>query len=322
MLHWLQSSLLALAPLVQSPVPPKPADAPATTALDRVAVLGASLSEGFGLEPEIGAPVWIGDVVRAAAKRELPAPNRQSSLLFFTAPRVFGPKAAKEALATQPTLVLALDWLFWFGYGAFDSDAKRLESFEFGLKQLEPFTCPVLLGDLPDMRGALTGVPQMLDEKQVPAAAALAVLNERLKAWSKERANVVVFPLSEFAAKLSGKDAFTLRGNSVFASELPELLQKDKLHPTVMGTIVTWIAAADALVRARKDVPATWFEWDRQQIYRRLYASQEAARAAKRIERQKQYEKDHPPPPPPDPAEQARKKRAGDGDGEDAGKGG
>lgn len=328
MLHWFSTSLLALAPLFQTPAVPKPADAaPATTALDRVAVLGASFSEGFGLEPEIGAPVWIGDVVRAAVKRELPEPKRQSSLLFFTAPRLFGPKAASDALATQPTLVIALDWLFWFGYGEFDSDAKRLESFEFGLKQLEPFTCPVLLGDLPDMRGALAGVPQMLQAKQVPEPAALAALDERLKAWAKEHANVVVFPLAELATKLHGKDGFTLRGNTVFASELPELLQKDQLHPTVMGTIVTWIAAADALVSARKDVPATWFEWDRQQIYRRLYAAQEAARRSKRDARQKQYEKDHPPPPPPDPAEQERKKRAGrDGDdgsgGDDERKGG
>lgn len=319
---WLASLFVALAPAarpVQAPAAAATAAAAASapvTAVDRLAFLGASLTEGFGVQAEIGAPVWLGDVVRAALKRETPPPKRTSSLLFFVDPRGVGAKAASEALAADPTLVIALDYLFWFGYGEFDSSAARLASLDFGLAQLEPFRCPVLVGDLPDMRGALAGVPQMLQEKQVPDAAALAALNERLRAWAKAHANVVVFPLAELNETLRAGREFTLRGNTIFASELPELLQKDRLHPTAMGTIVTWIGAADALVRARRDIPATWFEWDRQQIYRRLYAAQEPARRQLLLERQKKYEREHPappPPPPPDPADEERKKSGRDG---------
>lgn len=317
MTSWFASLLFVTASIAQTPAAPKPAAPAAPQPFDRVAVLGASLSECFGVEPEIGAPVWIGDVLRAALKHEVEAPRRHSSLLFFTAPRMLGPKAASDALAAEPTFVLALDWLFWFGYGEFPSDEKRMESFELGLKQLEPFRCPVLVGDLPDMRGALDGVPKMLQESQVPRVETLAAMNARLAQWAKEREHVVLAPLAELTAKIQAGKEFLLRGNAIHASELPELLQGDKLHPTAMGTIVVWIAAADALVKKRADVPAAWFEWNRQQIYRRLYAAQEPARKAKLLERQKKFERENPykPPPPPDPAEVERKRRGGDDGG-------
>lgn len=301
---------LFLAFLPQTPAAPPSAPKAAENAptlLDKVAILGASLTEGYGLQAELGAPVWMGDVLRAAAKRDLAAPERESSLLFFADPRGVGAKSAKDAREKQPTFVLALDFLFWFGYGEFATPEKRLESFDFGLAQLAPFTCPLLVGDLPDMSSALGGKPQMLQPTQVPDAAALAAMNERLRAWATQHENVVVFPLGELSAKLRSGKELVLRGNTIFPSELPELFQSDLLHPKAMGTIVVWLAAADALVRARRDVPATWFEWDRQQIYRRLYAAQEPERKKQREKKQKEWERDHPAPPPPQPTPEEKR---------------
>jgi hypothetical protein len=307
------------APVAGAPGAQAPDKAAPARAIDRVVCLGASLTEGFGLQPEIGAPVWLGDVFRAAVKPKTEAPQRLSSLLFFANPRGEGERSAKSARELDPTLVLAFDYLFWFGYGAFESPEKRKESLELGLSHLAGFRCPVLVGDLPDMSTALAGVPQMLQPQQIPAAAALAELNARIAEWAKTQPNVVLFPLGEHATKLRAGKELLLRGNIVFPSELPDLFQRDLLHPTAMGTIVVWIAGIDALVRARKDVPATWFEWDRQQIYRRLYALKEPERKAELVKHQKEYEKNHPappPPPPPDPSEIERKRRGErDGDG-------
>lgn len=309
----------ASAPVAPSSAAQVPAtQVPATPqAIDRISVLGASLSEGYGLEPEIGAPVWLGTLVDVAVRPEHRPARQRSNLLFFVDPRGAATESVQEALADEPTLVVALDYLFWFGYGLVDAPAKRMENLEFGLKQLEAFTCPVLVGDLPDMSSAVDGKPQMLQPQQIPPREALDALNARVREWAKPRANVVVFGLAELNARLRENREYHVRGNIYFPSELPDLFQSDKLHPTVGGTIAVWLAAADALVSARKDVPASWFVWDRVELYRRLYGSKEPERQRIRLEKQKAAERAVPPrpiPPPESPEEAARKKR-GERDG-------
>lgn len=309
----------------QQPAPPTApaqgstpaAEAPAPKAIDRISVLGASLSEGYGLEPEIGAPVWLGTLVDVAVLPEHRPARHRSNLLFFVDPRGAATESVQEALADEPTLVVALDFLFWFGYGLVDAPEKRAENFEFGLKQLEAFTCPVLVGDLPDMSSALGGTPQMLQPEQIPARDVLAALNTRLREWAKPRANVVVFGLAELNARLRENREYHVRGNIYFPSELPDLFQSDKLHPTVSGTIAVWLAAADALVTARKDVLASWFVWDRVELYRRFYGSKEKERQQLRLEKQKAVERAVPPRPiaPPETPEESARKKRGERDG-------
>jgi hypothetical protein len=311
----------AQKPAGQTPAPasPTPGETPAAPkAVDRISVLGASLSEGFGLEPEIGAPVWLGTLIDVAVRPEHRAAQRRSNLLFFIEPRGAATQAVKDALVDEPTLVVALDFLFWFAYGTVDAPEKRAENFEFGLKQLESFQCPVLVGDLPDMSSALDGDPQMLLPKQVPPRDVLDSLNKRLREWAKPRANVVVFGLNELNARLRENREYQVRGNIYFPSELQDLFQSDKLHPTVSGTIAVWLAAADALVNARKDVLASWFVWDRAELYRKLYGAKVVEREQRKLEKQKAVERAVPPQPRTPPADSAgdaeRKKRGESGE--------
>ena len=308
------------APAGQTPAPAVPAPSDATAApkaVDRISVLGASLSEGFGLEPEIGAPVWLGTLVDVAVRPEHRAAQRRSNLLFFIDPRGAATQAVRDAVADEPTLVVALDYLFWFAYGIVETPEKRAENFEFGLKLLETFQCPVLVGDLPDMSTALDGEPQMLQPKQVPPREVLDALNARLREWAKTRANVVVFGLNELNKRLRENREYLVRGNIYFPSELPDLFQSDKLHPTVGGTIAVWLAAADALVTARKDVPASWFVWDRVELYRKLYGAKAVEREQRRLEKQKAVERAVPPqprtPPQDSSGDSERKKRGEEG---------
>lgn len=316
------SAPAAQAPAVPStPAPNAPGTAAAPKVVDRISVLGASLSEGFGIDQEIGAQVWLGTLVDAAVRPEHREARRRSSPLFFADPRGAATQSVQNALADEPTLVVALDYLFWFAYGQQEDVKKRDETFEFGLKQLESFACPVLVGDVPDMSTAVDGDPQMLQPKQIPARERLDAFNTRLREWAKPRTNVVVFGLHDLNARLRENREYHVRGNVYFPSELPDLFQSDKLHPTANGIIAVWLTAADALVAARKDVPASWFVWDRAELYRRLYAAGEIERKKRYEARQKEVERATPPrpiPPPPTPAEQeeaARRKRESNGGG-------
>ena len=81
---------------------------PSARLFDRVAVLGASVSAGLAAPP-----------VAASIKAGLPADAAVldvASVLFFQDPFANGRAQVDAALAHRPTVVVALDFLFWFAY--------------------------------------------------------------------------------------------------------------------------------------------------------------------------------------------------------------
>src|SRR5690606_34245487 len=74
---------------------------------------------------------------------------------------------------------------------------ERLALQAKGLALLERLSCPLIVGDYPDMTGADR---RMLHEMQIPDRDTLAKLNENLRQWAQKRGKVHVFPLSEFVA--------------------------------------------------------------------------------------------------------------------------
>ena len=58
------------------------------------------------------------------------------------------------------SLIVAIDFLFWFGYGAGKDAEGRMASLEQGLDLLEGLMGPILLGDLPDVRHAKVFEPK------------------------------------------------------------------------------------------------------------------------------------------------------------------
>jgi hypothetical protein len=319
-MHALARTLSLLAPLVldggRDPATALPASTSTTSAgsvagLARIAVLGASVSDGFGLDDEIGARTVFADVVDASLKTAHESVYNKASAFFFSDPAGTARDAVEAAKKKDPTLVVGIDYLFWFGYGRVPAESDRLARFEKGLASLESFTCPVLVGDLPDMSPALEGESPlthrpMLRREQVPTPESLKKLNERLAAWSTEHANVVVVPLAEMLARVRAHDEIALRGNVWPKDAAPRLLQKDLLHPTLEGAIAVWLVAGDCLVRARPAYPADAFEWDAKAIWRKVYDSKADAREARleklrKAKEAKQHEKPS-PQPEPDPA--------------------
>ena len=325
----LPTLLFALTNLQVPAAASTPEKSEAKTGLERVVVVGASLSDGVGLaeKTEVGARTTLADVVDAAVLVEHKAPASLASSWMFMNTTADGIQQIAGARDKNPTLLVAIDFLFWYGYGT-RAETSRLGFLEKGLKELDTFACPVVVGDFPDMtqalegRSTITGGPLIVRD-QIPQPETLKLLNERLAAWAAERPNVVVVPIAELTAKLRANEEISVRGNKWTAGSFGTLYQADRLHPTLRGAIAVWIHAADKLVTAHPEIAASSLEWDAETIRRKVYAAKEKDRLAQAERDRKRREKaTTPPEPPPQPAEEAakaRKARGGGGAGERGG---
>lgn len=255
--------LLAVATVAQA----KPARAVASP---KIAVLGASASQGF----ELGAFLGDGDAAKrriaktlgrevdgaeftarthsiglAALLSELrgaetPAIVDAADQWMFLDPKGAATKQLRQAREEKADLVLALDFVFWFGYGNVAAPepsaaaAARVARLEAGLGQLAEWLgagsdVQLVLGDFPDCRDASK---EMITDRMRPDADALSLLNATLRAWAKDRANVRIFPLGELLDGMrAGRVAGSEPGRTMTEAEA---LQFDRLHPTRLGMVV------------------------------------------------------------------------------------
>jgi hypothetical protein len=196
-------------------------DSDAAHLLDRVAVVGASLSAGLAAPP-------IATTLRAGLRADT-AVLDVSSITFFQAPLANGRAQVDAAIAHRPSLTLALDFLFWFAYASASPDQRRASLAE-GLALLAPLPGTLVLGDLPDMRNASA---RILDPSAVPSPAELAAMNAQIRAWAAARPHTLVLPFAEWTAPLvTGADVELAPGERVPARDLMFL---DGLHPNALG---------------------------------------------------------------------------------------
>jgi hypothetical protein len=269
MRSWL--SWIALAATLPAPQETRPGAVPGS--VERVVVLGASLSSGFNL------PRGLDAALEASLAAEHEPVRAAASEMFFLSPLSSGPQLLERALEAEPTLVVALDYLFWFGYGTIDargspleSEEERLALLEKGLASLAELECPLVVGDFPDMSAA---VGKMLLPEQMPEPATLERLSRRVRAWAAEREATLVLPLAELVRALGSEEELRIGRHAFPAGS--RLLQPDQLHPTPEGMAAVAQLVADELVKhglARE----TDFRWELAGIVAALRA--EAAPAA------------------------------------------
>lgn len=234
----------------------------------RIAIIGASASDGFGARMDfvhedrpVRRRVTMSRIIETITPGDVVAAHASS--MFFLNPTTVGSNQLQRAIDAAPTAIIAIDWLFWYGYGSQDKDghplreeSQRLELLDAALAMLEPVECLLVLGDYPDMSPAVGG---MLGRAQMPAAETLNALNTRLRDWAAERDNVVIVSMDALIDNVRNGRGFTIdRPNGSF--EVPGnsesvLLQADQLHPTVDGMI----AIAQAVVAAVEE--ATGAAW-------------------------------------------------------------
>ncbi|ATB41980.1 hypothetical protein CYFUS_007456 [Cystobacter fuscus] len=193
----------------------------ASATLSRVAVMGASVSAGFGWGRQEGRGRTLADLLDDTVATEHAPVRNFASLWFFKNPRSAGQRQVDQVLTYAPTLTVAVDFLFWFVHGAQLDEAQRLARLEQGLALLEPLPGPILLGELPAMT---TAVGKALEPGMLPSPETLARLNRRISEWARSRDNVVLLPLGTWLVRSPDGS-----------------LQADGLHPTREGA--KWIAA-------------------------------------------------------------------------------
>jgi len=248
-----------------------------------VAVIGASVSAGMGLDPSANpfagekSKVQLAQIVDAAIVPEHDVPWNGADLNFFSSPEGIAKRSVADAKAEKPTALVAIDYLFWLGYGN-GSDEKRLARVEAGLKLLEAFACPVLVGDLPDFHGAGTN-PLYLPKESIPAAESLAQMNKAIYAWAKERKNVVIVPMAEMLRKVIVDEPITVGGVTFEKGSKSRLLQGDNLHTTLEGTCALWCIAVEAWRAADPTIPADAFLANPTELAKKVEAAAAAAPA-------------------------------------------
>jgi hypothetical protein len=241
---------LAIAAIAAAQTP----DATATP--QRVHIVGASVSGGFKDGPLTGAkepcdtvPLqqllkkWCGDDGKVTAH------NSTKMLAMFTAPQKLGEEQIQGAKKQKPDVLLAVDFAFWFAYGYVDGPEAtvRPERFAEGLGLLAGLDMPILLGDLPDMRGAAA---RMLSPRQIPAPAVLTQLNAQLAVWAKERPNVRIVPLADAVHTMKQTGVLLPLASGPLQTAPGALLQEDRLHATRLGMAYLGLVLQEPLAAA------------------------------------------------------------------------
>ncbi len=204
------------------PAPRTERTAPALP-LDRIAIVGASVSAGFG-----GVP--FGEAFTAAARRSVI--ESEADVMLFKDPIGNQRHQIDAAIAFHATTIVALDFLFWNLYGSSDP-AWRERSLAAGLAELERARLAgawIIVGDVPHV---VTAAEWMLAKERVPTIEALDVLDATIAAWAKGRERVLFVPFRTWSEPLAADGEIEIApGEKVPASTLVGL---DGLHPNALG---------------------------------------------------------------------------------------
>ncbi len=239
----------------------------------RVVVVGASASAGFMISEPFGGTNSVKCKLRyyldAALTPEHAPLQDFSTAMMFLNPEGIGAQQIAKATNSTPTLVVGVDFLFWFCYGKGTNEAERAQRFEKGLQLLETFRCPLLVGDIPDMSSATnTGI---LSPAQVPSAAARTAANQRLKTWAAGRPQVTLISLEQLTRAVAAHEPARIHGRTLPWEANRPTIQDDQLHPNPLGAALLALEIYDALTAHQPKLPAQDIRWDENEVYQRGY---------------------------------------------------
>ncbi len=191
--------------------------------LERIAIVGASVSAGFG-----GTP--FGEAFSAAARGS--KVDTAANVMLFRDPIGDTQRQLDQAVAFKATTIVALDLLFWDVYGSRDA-AWHEEALTTALDRLEQVRAAgawIVIGDVPLIT---TASEMLLPKEAVPQPVVLDAANEKIRAWAG-RDRVIIVPLGEWTAPLRAGGDITLPGGET--KPAAELMSIDGLHANALGT--------------------------------------------------------------------------------------
>ena len=221
-------------------------DSRPAVSFERVVMIGASVTHG-------GAPAAA--ILDAAIRQEHEEIERLGNPNIALDPVTLGRGQMERAVRHEASVVVGIDILFWYAYGRpylhdhpdpKDPDGWRLLRVERGLRDLDQVPLPLVLGEVPDMRGASDA---LLPASLLPGPEALTRINQRVRAWARERPRVLLLPLCQWVAdmragRLGLPPAVDARATPL-AADL--ILSADRLHPSRAGYVLLGSWLVDAL---------------------------------------------------------------------------
>ncbi len=235
----------------------------------RIVIIGASVSRGFTASEPFGGPKTKAYALDRYFNAALLAPHESplnlANALFFMLPDDMGHEQLRQALTNRPTLIIGIDFLFWYCYGRGQSEDDRLKHFDKGLKLLEEVECPLILGDIPDASAA---VNRMLSPQEMPSPETRMTANRRLKEWAARQRQVTVVPLADFMSAVAANKAWSGHGYTFARGTTRALLQEDRLHPSQRGCAVLAVSILDAFLAGHPGLNASQVRWDPDEILR------------------------------------------------------
>jgi hypothetical protein len=235
--------------------------------LGRIVVIGASVSRGFTEAEPFGGEksnlLRLDRFLDAALQAPHGKIINDSNHLFFTTPKKEADQQLDRLSRRNPSLVVGVDFLFWFLYGYPEKTGDRLVLFEQGLELLSSIEAPLIVGDIPD---ASASIGRMLARSMVPDARTRAEANRRLAAWAAERPDVTIVSLSRFLKSAEANAAIELGQLTFEEGTTRDLLQPDRLHPTPTGCAALALAVLSSL--SDEGLKQNEILWDPDQVAR------------------------------------------------------
>ncbi len=231
LLAWL--GLVALVPScgrgAGSGPPPLGSGAPGGSAvsgpalpLERIAIVGASISAGFG-----GTP--FGDAFTAAAPTS--KVDAAANVMLFRDPMADIRRQVAQARAFNATTVVAVDLLFWTVYGSSDR-AWHDAALAAGIAELEGLRAAgawIIVGDIPLIT---TASELMLPREAIPSEELLGAANNSIRELAT-RDRVLLVPLTAWTEPLRAGTEVVLPGGEKLPAAA--LMALDGLHANPLG---------------------------------------------------------------------------------------
>ncbi len=224
------------------------ASANAQELLSRPVVIGASLSDGYDHKERLGGPksdalaldLYLQQVVKLPTGKITNFSNR----FCFVYPLGISHRQVADALGTKPSVIIAVDQLFWQLYGNFASTEQRLSTFKSALSKLDSITCPLVIGNIPD---ASRSINKMLARSQVPKIDTINKANMILETWAKKRKKTAIIDIATFMKLCVSNKEIKLKNITYPEGTTKNFLQTDMLHPTAPGVKAISYAVIEAL---------------------------------------------------------------------------
>jgi hypothetical protein len=251
---------------------------------DHIVLIGASVTHGFTVSEPFGgietARYNLSRYLDAALQLPHGPISNFGNSLFFMQVDSLGEQQIRMALDAKPTLVVGIDFLFWFCYGKGFDEPGRLQHLDQGLELLDAIHCPLIIGDIPDVSAAANGI---LSIDEIPSSETLAAVNRRIKEWAAKHPAVAVVPLAKFIKTAIADQTVAVHNYIVPAGKTRALIQNDKLHPTARGCAVMALAILDAFHASQHVLDESDVRWNAETVfYTALEPSQKGAAGGSR----------------------------------------